>query len=72
MSFDPFDKQQLTAHLNSDPELKANMLKHELVRGPFQGEYWLSPKGEAEFTRRGFARQQAILKNIVSEGPAND
>lgn len=74
-TFNPFDDDSLTAHLEADPELKRNMLAHDLVRGPFCGRYWLSPKGKLEFSRRRSARADAIRQGLVadpSKAPAND
>ena len=65
--FSPFDDEQLTAHLNSDPELRANMLEHDLIRGPLNGRYWLSPKGRLEFAKRGYARSEALRKGLVDD-----
>jgi hypothetical protein len=48
----PRDQQELTTLLKCDAGLRNNMLKHGLAQRLVNGDFILTPKGEAEMAER--------------------
>lgn len=68
---EPMDADDVTRHVQADPALRANMLKHKLIWW-FMGKYYLTAKGKLAMQARARARAAAVDKGLVQEGPAND
>lgn len=60
----PMDSDDVTRHVQADPQLKAQMYERGLIVF-FMGKYYLTAKGREVMARRARARAEAVAQGLV-------
>lgn len=71
---EPLDADDITRHVEADPELKRNMVQHGLIWF-FMGRYYLTARGKQVMQQRYRARKDALKRGLVQptdQEPIND